>query len=525
MSDSERIQPWRPWEERPAAPPPPRRRAADNLDRLHPFEAILRMVADAEPYPWHPRAYARAAGIDEDALYRPLELLFLERLVQKAPGTPEDGPGVTLTPAGRRVLADPEALRRLIQGRAVVAGDRGGRVREALSRRVQPYATYALIGLNALVFFVAPQALQNGWAVSGERWLRGEWWTVATCCFVHADIMHILFNMFALFQLGRVTEQWWKLPRFLTIYGLAGLGGSCLALAMQPDIPMVGASGAICGLFGAIAVFILANRRHLPRDFVATWRTNLIINGVLLVVISVLPGISYWGHLGGFLVGAATAGVMQEQAFGKSPWRWLVLLLLLPLPFAGFGLIQFQRGRTPEWADVQKTHDLKEAKEKEKEKERENKPDEGDKDKPKDDKKEEKPPEGPQAFDKYWDRITDAQDHAADVQKAASELLHRAPEKRDDARSMTVKKALTGSRKDFDQLAEDMEKQGPYKTEKEEKMRQAALTHIRARLEVLTLMRKRLTEGDEWTKDDQAKFNKMSENWNDLFRLVETPKK
>src|SRR5436309_4462219 len=113
MSDYERVQPWRPQ------PAPPPARPADDDGRRHPFEAILRMCADADPYPWYPRDYARRSGAPEDALYHYLEMLFLEKLVQKAPGSPETGPGVTLTPAGRRVLADPEALRRLIQGRAV----------------------------------------------------------------------------------------------------------------------------------------------------------------------------------------------------------------------------------------------------------------------------------------------------------------------------------------------------------------------------------------------------------------------
>ena len=89
------------------------------------------MCAAAWPKPWYPRVYAQSAGIPQEQLYYYLEDLWLDGLVQKAEGSPETGPGLTLTEAGRDVLDDPAALQRLKEGRAVKPGDQGGAVREA----------------------------------------------------------------------------------------------------------------------------------------------------------------------------------------------------------------------------------------------------------------------------------------------------------------------------------------------------------------------------------------------------------
>ena len=79
--------------------------------KLHPFEAILRRAARTAPQPWYPRVYAQSVGVSQDSLNGFLEELWLDGLVRKADGSPETGPGLTLTEAGRDVLEDPAALK------------------------------------------------------------------------------------------------------------------------------------------------------------------------------------------------------------------------------------------------------------------------------------------------------------------------------------------------------------------------------------------------------------------------------
>ena len=105
--------------------------------------------------------------------------------------------------------------------------------------------------------------------VYGGGWLNGEWWRLLTSCFIHIGVLHILANMYALYRVGGEVERWWGPVRYLVIYLFAGLGGSVLALALEPRIVMAGASGAICGVLGAAAVWVLCNGRHLPRSLAA----------------------------------------------------------------------------------------------------------------------------------------------------------------------------------------------------------------------------------------------------------------
>ena len=76
------------------------------------------------------------------------------------------------------------------------------------------------------------------------------------------------------------------------------------------------------------------------------------INAVLIVFISLMPGVSWQGHLGGAAVGAAVALVMQVQHFGPWPWRWAVLATLVPLPWLGFGFIHYEQETNPAWKQV-----------------------------------------------------------------------------------------------------------------------------------------------------------------------------
>ena len=254
------------------------------------------MCAAAWPKPWHPPPYAQSAGIPQDQLYYYIENLWLDGLVQKAEGSAETGPGLTLSAAGRDVLEDPTALQRLKEGRALKPNDQGAVVREAIRRRTRPVVTLALIAVNVAAFlymiYVASQmgiaadyiglspfgggnqaaeanSLENlikkVGGVSGEGWIAGQWWLLLTSCFIHIGALHILANMYALYKVEGEIERWWGPVRYLVIYLFAGLGGSCLALALEPRFPMAGASGAICGVLGAAAVWVLCNGRHLPR--------------------------------------------------------------------------------------------------------------------------------------------------------------------------------------------------------------------------------------------------------------------
>ena len=91
-------------------------------------------------------------------------------------------------------------------------------------------------------------------ALYGPFVAQGDWWRLVTSMFLHASLLHIAFNMLALWWVGTPLERQIGRGRFLLLYFVSGLAGSAGALFQAPLSPTVGASGAIFGLFGAILV-------------------------------------------------------------------------------------------------------------------------------------------------------------------------------------------------------------------------------------------------------------------------------
>jgi membrane associated rhomboid family serine protease len=487
----------------------------------HPFELILRRCAEAAPRPWRP------SGMPDEDLREDLEHLLLDGLIRKAPAADGDT-GVVLTPAGQGVLADPAALRRLTEGKPLVAGDRGGIVRSVLRRRPRPVVTRVLLGLNFAVFAYGGvlAVVYGGWnqllsfltmgffggggklldvleatgGLTGKDWAAGEWWRLATCCFNHFGLLHLGLNMYALWTAGRYVEQMWGRVRFVVIYAFAGLGGSCVGLAMQPGSVLVGASGALCGVLAAEAVWVLCNARFLPRSVAGPWRGDLFVNFILVVVMSLIPGVSFWAHIGGAVTGAAVALVLQVQRFGRPPWRWLAPGLLVPLPALGYLLIEHQRAVS--WSPPKQ----------------ENK----EPNKPEEKREEEAPVDRFEDFQrKYEDHIREVMNAAIHAFTQAERLLREAPEKRDAAKVAVYKEAFMDRRDRAAALADELAKVGPCTDEKAEHARQAALVYIRARAELLALAARRLREGDPWTNDDDKKLEevqKLRAAWNESMK-------
>jgi len=178
--------------------------------------------------------------------------------------------------------------------------------------------TWAIVAANVIVFAVdgilagsgsplngGSGPLSNAGAVYGPAVADGEWWRLITAAFLHLGVLHILFNMYALWLFGPIIEQMYGHVEFAVIYLLCALGGNVLTILAAPDQPALGASGAIFGLFGL--AFVVSRRRHLllgpeARAMLSRVGTLLVLN---LVITFTIPAISWTGHVGGLAVGAA----------------------------------------------------------------------------------------------------------------------------------------------------------------------------------------------------------------------------
>jgi len=183
----------------------------------------------------------------------------------------------------------------------------------------KPWVTYVLLGVTVLIYAVQylSLALTNNqydfpFMLGGkinELILAGQVWRLITPVFLHASILHIGFNMYALFVIGPGLEQYYGHWRYLLLYLIGGYAGNVLSFLMSPN-PSIGASTAIFGLVAAEIVFIYRNRLL----FGSRARGMLINLGVIVVVnlgLGLAPGsdIDNWGHLGGMLGGLIFAWV------------------------------------------------------------------------------------------------------------------------------------------------------------------------------------------------------------------------
>jgi membrane associated rhomboid family serine protease len=182
----------------------------------------------------------------------------------------------------------------------------------------RPVATITIIAMNLAVFvtdLVSTNDPLDGvgnigadWGLAGPLVAAGDWWRPITVGFVHAGLIHVGFNMFLLYQLGRILEPAVRWYGFVTLYVLSLLGGSFLVLVLDPNQFTVGASGAV---FGLMAATFVAMRSRGIDPFSTGIGPLLVMN---LVLTFAVPGISIGGHLGGLIAGGIGGYLMWVWA-------------------------------------------------------------------------------------------------------------------------------------------------------------------------------------------------------------------
>ncbi len=213
--------------------------------------------------------------------------------------------------------------------------------------------TYAILGLNLaihvfmtstaggdfiqqFIFGVDSQTLIAFGAKTNELLLqRGEWFRLVTPVFVHAGLIHIVSNSYALWLVGPQVERLYGSARFVLAYLLCGIGGvagsylSSAVLGRDPTVPSVGASGAIFGLFGMLAVFGYKYRHELPSNFRRAFGSSVFpVIAINLFIGFFVPFIDNGAHIGGLICGALFSVLVPYVAPGKERRSPLGLFIL-----------------------------------------------------------------------------------------------------------------------------------------------------------------------------------------------------
>jgi len=199
--------------------------------------------------------------------------------------------------------------------------------------------TYALIAINILGYIFSAflshslidmnlEVLVNMGALYGPlAVLDGEWWRLFSAMFLHGGMTHLLVNMFSLYLIGRGVEMYFNTIGYLSIYLFSGLLGGLASLYMHPASVGIGASGAIFGIFGALAGFFLAHRDKIEAHTKVFMKEFAIIIGINLVLGFSIPSIDVSAHVGGLIVGFIGGYVISKNP--KWVWGYSIAMILL----------------------------------------------------------------------------------------------------------------------------------------------------------------------------------------------------
>lgn len=216
----------------------------------------------------------------------------------------------------------PHWLKQLASGKPVFLG------KESQAKiSFKPFITYTFLGINLIYFllmvFAGLHLFPNPIAGSTDQRVlidfgakvntliqAGEVWRLLASTFIHIGIIHLAFNLYALWALGPLTEESLGHRRFFMIYILSGLGGSIASFLFSPALS-AGASGAIFGLLGALLFY--SYKRP------ALWKSGLGMNLVVVILVNfgfglVQPGIDNFAHLGGLITGTITCALLSKKS-------------------------------------------------------------------------------------------------------------------------------------------------------------------------------------------------------------------
>lgn len=195
----------------------------------------------------------------------------------------------------------------------------------------------AIFGLETLLGPVAQRRLFDLFALSDRGLAEGHWWQLLTYAFLHAPVeflyfnfWHLLMNMAGLWFAGRVVERMLRPKLFILLYALAAISGGVFQLLLGPQhMPLVGASGAVCGVIlafttlfpewevMALVLFVIPIRLR------AKFLGRIVVGSTLLFMLFHFePRIGHAAHLGG-----CVAGYLFVRFLGRGnqtwPERWL----------------------------------------------------------------------------------------------------------------------------------------------------------------------------------------------------------
>ncbi len=197
----------------------------------------------------------------------------------------------------------------------------------AIALLLQPEAITQLRGMLSILS-PGGRALYQLGMTGGLAWQLGWWWTLFTAIYLHGSLLHIVFNVMWIRNLGPSVTEVFGPARAFVLFNLGGAFGFLVSNVMN-GTPTIGASGSIFGLLGALIVYGRRRGSSMMSQQLWQWAIVLFVFGFLM------PGINNWAHAGGFAGGWGCAylmGFIDEQ-------RESTAMVLLALAFVAVTVI------------------------------------------------------------------------------------------------------------------------------------------------------------------------------------------
>jgi rhomboid protease GluP len=247
--------------------------------------------------------------------------------------------------AGRQSLAEPTPAQRVREFQ-----------RALVTFTPRLIATPAVVIANILVFaamiaagvhFFAPtvQSIADWGANFGPKTMNGQWWRLVSCMFPHYGILHLGFNMWVLWDLGRLVERLVGNVGFVVLYFVSGIAGSIASLAWHPMVVSAGASGAVFGVAGALLGLIAFRRDTVPAAVLKQLRNSMAAFLIYNVFYGMTAsGIDMAAHIGGLVAGFVCGLILSQplsvEMIARRRFRngAVVVAGAIALPLAAFAL-------------------------------------------------------------------------------------------------------------------------------------------------------------------------------------------
>jgi membrane associated rhomboid family serine protease len=226
--------------------------------------------------------------------------------------------------------------------------------RRVKAANVRVWVTPAVLAVNVLVFAAMavaggtlgefqPQLYIDWGANYGELTVTGQWWRLVTALFVHFNLMHLVLNMWAFWNIGRLTERLYGNGLMLLLYFGSGVLASLTTVLWDPTHYSVGASGAIFGIFGAFLAFLSHRETHVPVTVIrAHWLSTGLFVVFNLVNAALAPEIDNAAHIGGLLGGFALGWILARPLESAQEREFPFRQLLAACGLLGVALVSFR---------------------------------------------------------------------------------------------------------------------------------------------------------------------------------------